>query len=69
MPDHRSLGTGCEVARNSLTGVTLHNYALSDEEGEPEFYRDDERSLRMSLNRRRGAGDRITVAAQRCPGS
>jgi FkbM family methyltransferase len=57
------------VARNSLTGVTLHNCALSDEEGEPESYRDDERSLRMSLNRRRGAADRITVAAQRCPGS
>ena len=53
------------VTRNSLTDVTLHRYALSAIEGEPDFYRSDDRSLRMSLDRRRNGGQCITVTARR----
>jgi FkbM family methyltransferase len=53
------------VTRNSLTDITLYPYALSATEGEPDFYRSDDRSLRMSLDRRRNGGERITVAARR----
>jgi FkbM family methyltransferase len=53
------------VTQNSLSDVTLHNCALSDRDGEAEFYRSDEKSLRMSLHPLRSGGERITVVARR----
>jgi len=52
------------IASHGLTDVALHNCALSDQEGELDFYRSDTRSLRMSLFRSRSDGQRISVPSR-----
>jgi FkbM family methyltransferase len=67
-PDHDTYKTlKINVENNRLDAVDVHNVALSDTDGIIDFFRDpsDLGSLVMSVDERRGRGERITVQARR----